>query len=88
MEFLPELKRQFVRLTLFVEGDGFPNVIHDHLAGIAAGHMLLELLADGRIHGAIHVFIEHLQEVFAFHRPLLELELTRREKLQTKMALK
>ena len=51
----------YERLAIFVERDGFADVVHDDLAGVAPRHVLLEFLADGGVHCAIHIFIQHLQ---------------------------
>jgi hypothetical protein len=67
MQTLTERERQFVGLAFFVQGDRFANVIDHHLAGIAPGHMFLEFVADGWVHRAIHVLVEHFQQFFALH---------------------
>jgi len=62
---------QFVRLSRFVERDRLADVVHNHLAWVAARHVFLELLADGRVNRAIHVFVQHCQHFFALHMTLL-----------------
>jgi hypothetical protein len=68
VEPVADRDREVVGTPLLVERDGLADVVHDDLARIAAGHVLLELVADGRIHRAIHVFIQEREQVFAFHR--------------------
>jgi hypothetical protein len=58
-------------LPVFVERDGLADVVHDDLAWIAASHVLLEFLADGRVNRAIHVFVQHRQHFFALHNTSL-----------------
>ncbi len=58
MEPGPEGDWQFAGFALLIERDGLADVVHNHLAGVAPGHVSLELLADGRIHSAIHVFVQ------------------------------
>jgi hypothetical protein len=68
VQFLAELRRQLVGLARLVKRDGFANVVHDDLARIAAGHVLLEFLANSRINRAVHVFVQHRQKFFTLHR--------------------
>ena len=48
-----ELNRHRIRLAVLEECDGLADVVHDHLAGIAARHVLLELDTDSRVNRAI-----------------------------------
>jgi hypothetical protein len=43
MEPLAEGDWQVVRFAFLVERDGLADVVHNHLAGIAPGHVFLEL---------------------------------------------
>jgi hypothetical protein len=67
MKPLVALKRQWVGPALPVERDGPADVVHDHLAGVASGHVFLELLADGRVHRALHVFVQSRKQFRALH---------------------
>ena len=67
MQALAEFDRQIVRLAGLVKRDGFADVVHHHLAGITARHVLFKLLANGRVNRAVHVFVEHCQKFFALH---------------------
>jgi hypothetical protein len=67
VELAAELDGEGTRLAFFVEGDGLADVVHDDLAGVAAGHVLFELLADGRVNGAVHVFVQDGEQFRAFH---------------------
>ena len=58
---------QFDWFTLFVERDGFPDVIHDHLTGVAPRHVRFKLLTDGVSNRAIHVIVQQSHKFFAFH---------------------
>ena len=70
MEPAAELDRHGVRLAFLVKRDGLADVVHDHLARVAASHMLLELFADGRVHRAVHVFVQGRQQFRALHIPV------------------
>jgi len=59
MKLLAELNWQFVGLPLLIERDRIANVVDDHLAGVAPGHVFLELFADSRVHRTVHVLIQH-----------------------------
>jgi hypothetical protein len=61
MHLFTELHRHRIRLAIFVKSDGLAEVVHDHLAGIAPRHVLLELDADSRVNRAIHIFIQQRQ---------------------------
>ena len=61
MEPLTELERQFARLAAFIECDGLADVIHDHLAGVASGHVFFELRADGWVHRALNILVQRRQ---------------------------
>ena len=67
VHLLAELHRHRIRLAVFVKRNGLTDVVHDHLAGIAARHVFLKFLADGRINRAVYIFIQHRQQFFAFH---------------------
>ena len=67
VEAFPKCDRHLASLPVLVERDSLADVVHDHLAGIAAGHVLLEFRADGRVHRAVHVFVQQLQKFFALH---------------------
>ena len=67
MQLGSKLDGEFVRPAVFVERDRLADGVQDHLAGVAAGHVLLKRLADGRINRAIHVFIQLRQHFFALH---------------------
>jgi hypothetical protein len=70
VQSLAKLQRQLVRLAFPVKRDGFADVVDHDLAGIAPGHVLLEVFADGGVNRAIHVFIQHRQQFFALHDAL------------------
>ncbi len=57
IETLPESWRQLVRFAFFVKGNRLPNVVHDYLAGIATGNVLLEFTADPGVGGAIDILV-------------------------------
>lgn len=59
--------RQFERLALPIDRDGLADVVDDHLARIAAGHVFLELGAEGRVTRPVDVFVEDGQQFFALH---------------------
>ena len=85
VEPFTKLNWQIVRLAFPVEGDCLANIIHDHLAGIAAGHVPLKLFADGRIRRPVDVVVQHAQQFLALHfRMLNEMEPAGPKKLQIK----
>jgi len=59
MQSLLELDWDLEWFSLLIKANCLPDVIHDYLARIAAGHVLLELLADPGIYSSIHVFVQH-----------------------------
>ncbi len=63
---------QFNRFTVFVERDGFPDVIHDHLARVAPSHVRFEFLANSRVNGRVNVIVQQRQKFFAFHGSILQ----------------
>jgi hypothetical protein len=67
VHFVPKFHRQLVGLAGFVKRDGPANVIDHYLTRVAARHVFLEFLANGRVHRAIHVFVQHRQKFFALH---------------------
>jgi hypothetical protein len=68
VEALAELSGQLDGLAFLVKGDGLANVIHHYLARVAASQMLLELLTNGGVSRAVHVFVQYRQQFFALHR--------------------
>ena len=67
VQSVPENNGQLHGLALFVQSYRLSDVVHDHLAGVAPRHMLLELFADGRVYRAIHEFIQGCQQFRALH---------------------
>ncbi len=78
MEFQPAFPERSVQsvttargqlngLAFAVKRDGLADVIDHNLARVAAGQVLLELAADARVHIAINVFVEGLEEIVAVH---------------------
>ncbi len=67
MEPLPAGFGQFDWFTVFVERDGFPDVIHDHLARVTPSHVRFELLANSRVNGPVNVIVQQSQKFFASH---------------------
>ena len=67
MEPVAELDGQFVGLAFLVERDGLADVVHDHMARVAPGDMFLELLADGRVHRAIYIFVQCCKQFRTLH---------------------
>ena len=67
MQLFPKPDRQLIRPVIFIERDGLADVVHDDLARVAACHVLLEFLANGRVNRAVYVVIEHCQHFFALH---------------------
>ena len=85
VETFTKLDRQFVRLAFPVEGDCLANIIDDHLAGIAAGHVPLKFFANGRIRRPVDVVVQDRQQFLAIHfRMLNEMEPASPKKLQIK----
>ena len=67
VETAAKCHRQLIRLAVLVERDGLADVVHDYLAGIAPGHVFLELSAEARLNRAVHVFVQQLEQFFALH---------------------
>lgn len=59
--------RQIEGLAHPVQSDCLADIVHDHPAGIAVCHVLLELLADCRIHCTIRVFVQRPEEFSTLH---------------------
>jgi hypothetical protein len=70
MQPLTEGVGQLMWLPVLIQGDGLSDVIDHYLARVAAGHVLFELLADGRINRAVHVVVKQSQKLFTFHMPV------------------
>jgi hypothetical protein len=68
MKPFSEFHRQLVRLFGFIKRDGLADVVHDHVAGVTAGQMLLELLAEAGFNVPIHIVVKQGHEFVAFHR--------------------
>jgi hypothetical protein len=79
---LSKLDRQFERLAVLVEGDGLANVVHNDLAGVTAGQVLLELLAEAGVYRAVYVFVQDLQQFLTFHDASLGTEPSCGQRLQ------
>ena len=73
MEAAAKAGRQGAGSAFPVKGDGLADIIHHHLAGVAAGHVFFELRADGRIYRALHVFVQRRKQFRAFHIILFRL---------------
>jgi hypothetical protein len=67
VEAVAKCHRQFIRLAILIERDGLADVVHDHLAGAASGHVLLEIGAEARVNRAVHVFVQQLEQFFTLH---------------------
>jgi hypothetical protein len=57
----------FVRLAASIKRDRLTNVVHDDLTGIAPFKVILKFLANRRVDVPVHVFVESLEQIFAFH---------------------
>jgi hypothetical protein len=68
VQSVAEFNWQLIGLAVPVKGYGLADVIHHYLARVAASQMLLELLTNGGVSRAIHVFVQYRQQFFALHR--------------------
>jgi hypothetical protein len=63
----PAFGGDLIRLAGSVKRDGLAYIIHHQLAGIAVRHVALKFFADGRIYCSIHILVQQLEHLFAFH---------------------
>jgi hypothetical protein len=63
-----EFQGNFAGLAILINLDGFAQVVHHHLAGMAVRHMLLEFLAYGRIDISVDIITQDFEKFFALHQ--------------------
>ena len=69
-----KLGGHLVRLAATVQCDRIANIVHDHLAGVAAGQVLFEFVAHGRIgHGPEATLVDRYLKRISWPVQLTEL---------------
>lgn len=67
MQAPAEFDWQFVGLVVFVECDCLTDRVYNNFARVATCQVFFKLLANGRVNGPVHVFVQQSQQVVTSH---------------------